>query len=330
MKQPRRPDVKMPELKIPAFASDLYNDLRDRRLLPLVALVVVAIAAVPFLLGGKSENAFVAPPGAPLSALGAEKTSQLTVVEATPGLRDYRKRLAHRSPTNPFKQRYTGLPESAQVQSGASASGAESSGAGSLSVTESSTIESTEVTESGSSGSPGSPGSSGGGGSSDGSVAAGSGEGKAPKLEFVIDVQISHTEKAADGDEEMSPIEVRHDVPILTQLPGEKTSVVTLLGANVEKQRLVFLVSHAVKSISGEYSCVTRGEICELLEVQEGTLLEYVYEPTGVRYAIKVTNAAVIPARKNRPARSSRAAFILSQDGSAVPVVGQFGPRQRY
>jgi hypothetical protein len=317
MKKPKRPDVKMPELKAPAFVGDLYYDLRDRRLLPLVALVVVAIAAVPFLLGGKSENGFVAPPDAPLSSLGSSgsRTSKLTVVEATPGLRDYRKRLADRSPTNPFKQRYTGLPESAQVQSGASAPGAESSGAGSLSVTESSTIESTKVTESGSPGT----GSSGGSGGSGNSAAAGSGKDKAPKLEFVIDIQISHTEKAPDGGEEMSPIEVRHDVPILTQLPGKKTSVVTLLGANVEKQRLVFLVSHAVKAISGEYSCVTRGEICELLEVREGVLLEYVYEPTGVRYAIKVTNAAVIPARKNQPGRSSRAAFILSQAGSTGP-----------
>ena len=47
----------MPELKVPPFLIDLYYDLRDRRLLPLVALVVVAIVAVPFLLGGGSEEA---------------------------------------------------------------------------------------------------------------------------------------------------------------------------------------------------------------------------------------------------------------------------------
>jgi len=298
MKKLKGPELKMPELKMPAFLSDLYYDLRDRRLLPLVALVIVAIAAVPFLLGGDPEEPYVPAPAGALSALGSEKTSKLTVVEATPGLRDYRKRLSDRSPTNPFKQRYTGLPESSQVQSSASASGTEASGGGPLTVTESNTVESTEVTESG--GSANSGGSTGGG------------EGKGPELEFVIDVQVSHTEKTADGDEKMSPIEVRHDVPILAQLPGKKASVVTLLGANVQKQRLVFLVSHAVKSISGEYSCVTRGEICELLEVGEGILLEYVYEPTGVRYAIKVTNAAVIPARKSQAARSSRAAFMLS------------------
>jgi len=293
--------LKGPELKTPAFLNDLYYDLRDRRLLPFVALVVVAIAAVPFLLGGDGEEPYVPAPGAGLSALGSTaKTSKLTVVEATPGLRDYRKRLSDRSPTNPFKQRYTGLPESAQVQS--SGSGSEGSSGGSLTVTES-TTETTEAPEGGGSGGSAAGGSGGHGGS---------GGGQAQNLEFVIDVQISHTEKAPDGSEKMSPLEVRHDVPILAQLPGKKTPVVTLLGASIQKERLVFLVSHQVKAIVGEYGCISRGEICELLEVGEGILLEFVYEPTGVRYAIKVTNAAVIPARKNRAARSSRAAFMLS------------------
>ena len=39
---------------MPPFLVDLYYDLRDRRLLPLLALVLVAIVAVPFLLGGGS------------------------------------------------------------------------------------------------------------------------------------------------------------------------------------------------------------------------------------------------------------------------------------
>lgn len=294
MKRPKGPELKMPELKTPAVLNDLYYDLRDRRLLPLVALVVVAIAAVPFLLGGKQKD-FVAPPAGGLSALGSpEKTSKLTVVEATPGLRQYKKRLAHRSPIDPFKQRYVGLPASATVES--SGAGAEEAGGESSIVTEGAA---TEVTEGGGSG--GSPPANSGG------------EGSTQKLEFVIDVQISHSEKTADGGEKMSEWTARHDVPVLTKLPGEKTPVVTLLGGNFETQGVIFLVSHTVKSISGEFRCASRTEVCELLEVAPGALLEYVYEPTGVRYAIKVTNSAVIPARKTRSSRSPRAAFMLSQ-----------------
>jgi hypothetical protein len=295
MKRLKGPEVKMPELKTPAFLGDLYSDLRDRRLLPLVALVIVAIAAVPFLLGGDSEEMYVPEPSAGLSVLGTgAKASKLTVVEATPGLRDYHKRLSDRSPSNPFKQRYTGLPKSAQVQSG----GSGGEGSGPATTTES-TTETTEITE--------------GGGTGGSAPSGGSGGTATQKLELVIDVQISHTEKTSEGEEKMSPFEVRHDVPVLAQLPGKKTPVVTLLGANFQTERLVFLASHQVKAISGEYSCVTRGEICELLEVGEGILLEFVYEPTGVRYAIKVTHAAVIPARKHASGRSSRAAFMFSR-----------------
>jgi hypothetical protein len=89
MKRPRGPELKMPEIKVPPFLSDLYWDLHDRRLLPIVALLVVAIVAVPFLLGGGgSEEAKPAHSGA-ASSLKREMTdvSELTVVRADPGLR---------------------------------------------------------------------------------------------------------------------------------------------------------------------------------------------------------------------------------------------------
>ena len=102
------PDLKMPELKAPAFLADLYYDLRDLRLLPLVALVVVAIAAVPFLHGSDPEEP-VLPPVASGAEAGGVEASTLTVVEATPGLRSYRKRLKG-TPCDPFKQQYTTPP----------------------------------------------------------------------------------------------------------------------------------------------------------------------------------------------------------------------------
>ena len=63
----------MPELKTPDFLSDLYYDLRDRRLLPVVALVIVAIAAVPFLLGGDSEEPYVPGRGAAFPRSGRKR-----------------------------------------------------------------------------------------------------------------------------------------------------------------------------------------------------------------------------------------------------------------
>ena len=93
------PDLKMPDLKdlkMPPVLVDLFYDLRDRRLLPLVALVVVAIVAAPFLLGGESTKPATLPAGVavlnrPRRQLRLDPADR---IQAQPGLRDYRKRLA--------------------------------------------------------------------------------------------------------------------------------------------------------------------------------------------------------------------------------------------
>lgn len=288
-------------IKPPAFLADFYYDLRDRRLLLPLALVVVAIAAVPFLLGDSEP---VEPPPAVSVApeTGPPASASLAVVEAKPGLRDYRKRLDSRTATNPFKQRYTSLPDSAQVEStsvSSSVSGGGGSGEAAVVGVEAGGTEPAPA-----------PGNTGGGGNGDG--------GGAQRFELVIDVQITRTETTPDGEEKQGEMEVRRNVPVLTQLPGKKTPVVTTMGANFSKERLVFLVSNEVKAISGDFACITRGKICELLEVELGMLLEFVYEPSGASYAIKVTGVDAIPARQPQATGSSRVAVTKSYPDLAL------------
>ena len=312
MKKLKGPELKMPELKVPDFLADLYYDLRDRRLLPLVALAVVAIAAVPFLLGGEVEQPALPSPGA--AALGAspEKTSKLTVVEATPGLRDYRKRLRGRLATDPFVQQYAESAGGAATgSSGEGSSSAESSSSATFSeesiTTESATVE--VETGGGSSG-----GSHGGSSNGSGGSPPGSGQTEGVRLfEFVLDVQISHTETTADGGQKMSDPELRHNVRSLTQLPGKKAPVVTSMSINLHTGKVVWLVSNDVQSLDGEFDCIARtpSGTCELAEVEPGFPLELVYGPDKVRYRIKVTNIATVWAGKAGDQRSSRADFSV-------------------
>jgi hypothetical protein len=320
MRKPKRPELKMPEVKVPAFLADLYYDLRDRRLLPLIALVVVAIAAVPFLLGGGSEEVNVPAPGGGAAAIGPApaKASRLTVVEATPGLRDYHTRLGDRSPTNPFKQRYTSLPGSAQVQSAETTTDGGAGGSSTGTVNESTTTA-PEGSSAGSGTSGGADGGSGGGGNGGGA--------ETRLIEFVFDVQVSHTQKTADGGQKMSEPEVRRRVPTLAQLPGKKTAVVTVAGINLHNGKVWFLVSDDVSSLDGDFTCVTRtpGGLCELVEVEVGFPLELAYEAgedgsDEVRYRIKVTKIdAVWAGEVGDESRSSRASFGGS--AAAVPSV---------
>jgi hypothetical protein len=310
------PELKMSELKTPDFLNDLYYDLRDRRLLPVVALVLVAIGAVPFLLGGK-EEAFVPPPSGALSALGSgEKTSKLTVVEATPGLREYRKRLAHRSPTDPFKQRYTGLPAAAQVQSSSSTSEGEGGAATTVTSSEGGTTEA-----------PSQGGTSEGGTSGGSDTAGGTGSGgresskPPPLIQVVDDVQVSHMETTADGKQKMSEPEVRHDVRPFTPLPGEKTPVVTAMGASFHTGKAFFLVSNEVKSLNGDFNCVTRTPegLCELLEIARGIQLEATYGPRKVLYRFKVIKFGIVRDGRAGDNRAPRTAFEAPA-GAAFPT----------
>jgi hypothetical protein len=297
------PDLKMPDLKgvkdfkPPAALADVYYDLRDRRLLPLVALVVVAILAVPFLLGGDEEKPETLSSPATGTALEEDAigASGFTVVEATPGLRDYRKRLAGRTPADPFKQRYAGVPEAAQLESSLSTS---ASPEASSSASEGVAVEDDPV---GSGDSGGDGGSEAGGKPAD-PAGSGPGNGDVRLLEFRFDIQVSRTELAEDGSQRWSTPQVRRQVPSLTQLPGKRASVATVGGVNAHNGKVFFLVSDEVKSLDGEFVCKTRtqGGLCELLELEMSTPLELVSGPNDVRHRIKVVGVDIVAAGKPR------------------------------
>lgn len=270
------PELKMPNLKnakVPPFLSDLYYDLHDRRLLPLVGLVLVAIVAVPFLLGGSdAEEGLAPPPAASAPAIGANASS-LTVVKAQPGLRDYRKRLGHRNPTDPFKQRFTGptskggLPdqEATTTTSGSSESA-------------STTTTSTTPSTSGPVSEP-PPSSSGNGGS---------GEGELRLFTFAVDVKIVATHTNADGKKEKNEPEVRKEVVPPAPLPSAKTQAVTYMGISPKTKKPLFLVSDDVEAIFGEPKCISGSEKCQLLEVDLQMPTTFVYGPTNTRFKINV------------------------------------------
>lgn len=327
------PELKLPKLpkSVPGPLADFYYDLRDRRLLPLLALVLVAIVATPILLGNKSEPVSVPPAAtAALEAAAEEPTSQLTVVEATPGLRDYRKRLKDRSPSDPFVQQYTG-PQGGGGESSSGSSSVGSEGGSSSSTSFSETTETTTVEVEGGSG-----GGSGGGGSGGGSSggAAPNPQGSGVRLyEFVLDVQISHAEPTADGGRKMSKPQARHGVKTLAQLPGKKRPVVTVGGVNLHNGKVFFLVADEVRSLDGEFACVTRapGGLCELLELEPGFPLEASYGAEEIPCRIKVTKISTAwagrPGDKKGQGGKGKAGKGSAQ-GSAAEPRSSFGPRR--
>jgi hypothetical protein len=279
------PELKMPDMKVPPALADLYYDLLDRRLLPLVALVVVAIAAVPFLLGGGSDET---PPAAQdalaeASALEAVEAAKLTVVEAKPGLRDYRKRLKGRTPTDPFKQRYTQIDLGPAKLNPQTESSTDSATTTTTTTTTSGSGDSGESTEAGDGGSK--PPST----ETPGTSPSGKGDGK-PDLTFytfAIKVRIAKAGgNSADSDKKQEPV-VRERVLPLTELPGEKAPVVTYMGSS-KKGKALLMVSNDVKSTFGDAKCISGDDVCQLLEAEPGFPVTFVYGAGETRYTIQV------------------------------------------
>jgi hypothetical protein len=277
------PDLKTPDLKAPAFVADVYYDLRDRRLLPVIALIVVAIGAVPFLLGDEASEEGALPAVATESVAapaegGEAGASSLTVVQAQPGLRDYRKRLRRRSPTDPFVQRFSGPVLKGAKLNSSSETGSSSSSSTSTTGSEAGTKTSVTTTVE-------EPASQGG------APAKGGSEGGKPGLTlftFAIDVQISRTETTTSGRQKKSAPKTRHGVLPATPLPGEKAPVVTYMGMNVKTKRAMLMVSPHVSSIFGDTRCVAGTDSCQLLEAEPGFPITFVYGPNEVRYKITV------------------------------------------
>ena len=282
------PELKMPEWKVPPFLVDLYWDLRDRHLLPLVGLVIVAIVAAPFLLGGGSDQR-----AAPTSTAGASSVASgsqaatLTVVEAKPGLREYRKRLDHRKPTDPFEQRYTSPPPSQSGPELGPETGSSSEGGGSASAEGTSTApsfssESTNAANSAPESAPGEPTAKGGGSNSGGAPS------HLTLFAFAITVKITRIEAQQGSSPPKSESSTRHKVMPTTPLPGEKAPVVTYMGVGKDAKTALLMVSNDVKAIYGDAKCLSGTDTCQLLEIEPGLPETLVYGGGEVRYKVNV------------------------------------------
>jgi hypothetical protein len=279
MKRPG-PNLKKPELKVPPVLIDLYRDLRDRRLLPLVAVAALGILAVPLLLKDSPPApppvAFVEPP--PAEEAGA---ARLSVVKAAPGIREPSKRLSHLSPEDPFEQKYTNAavtPDPTGVTTTTESTATTATEAGTEGATSSPPSSSDPPAESG--------GSSPGGGKGAKGVPAG--EDGLVFYTFAVDVQVARTETAKDGRKETSDPVVHKGVLPTTSLPGDKAEVVTYMGISPKTRKPLFLVSSEVTAVFGDAGCVAGSESCQLLELEQGMPETFVYGENDVRYKINV------------------------------------------
>jgi len=299
VKRFRGPKLKLSELKVPPMVRDLYLDLRDRRLLPLIGLVLVAIVATPFLLGGKGGQ--VEPAPAP-NAGGSAREATLTVLPAEPGLREPSKRLAGRASKNPFRPHYTapvlnqGAAPTVETSTGGSVTSLTEtapevgSGGGGSSAT---TAESPSV--------PQSPGGHGGGGGSGGTGSLQPGE--IQLYSFAIDVKIAHTEVTDSGAKKMGEPETLEEVKPASPIPGKKAPVLTYLEVDTGGKKALMLVSPEATSLFGDNKCLSGLSTCQLIALEDGMPEVVVYGPKDARYKFELLKIEPIKGPKIKAPR---------------------------
>ncbi len=204
MNMPKKgPELKMPQLKVPDFLLDLYYDLKERHLLPLVAILLVALVALPIVLSNSSGSEEAEEAAAPATPSAAAPSSSLVVAAAAPGLREYRRRLAGHA-KDPFVQKFT-------EGEGGEGEGSTSGASGEAEV---GTEGGATTGGGGESGGAGTPSPAPEGESGGGEPPAG---GKLQYYSFAIDVRVT---PVSSKKKEQST--TRHNLPGMTMLPSRK------------------------------------------------------------------------------------------------------------
>lgn len=273
------PEIKLSDVKVPDFLKDLYYDLSDRHLLPLVAILLVAIVAVPIALSqSASDEAEVPAESAIATPSAVRANSGVLIAKSAPGLRDYKRRLNRMEASNPFKQQYSAEEaeskgESSSSEGSVSAEG-ESTGSTTYTPTETSVPSSPSPTETGGEPDPG----------------------NLTYFSYAIDVRVvpgSSQTSGSGGD-----AQVRRNLPELTMLPSRNTPAAVYMGSTKDGKKALMLISSDVQAIFGDGKCVLGSDSCELLAMEPGIPETFVYGGAGRTFKIELLKIHLVTTDK--------------------------------
>jgi len=269
------------------FLTALKADLLDRRLMPLVALVAIAlIGAIAYaVLGGGGSTAStprtVATPGASTGSSGltiSQSTTEKAVAETTNGAAEQRKGVAR----NPFKP----LPEAAkQVASTSTATAT-----GGSTTTSAGSGSSNAGTKSGSGSSTGSGGS--------GTTTTPSKPSTPAKPQTVYYVAVLFGTIPAGTAANTALLTPFVNIKLLTPLPDSKQPRIVYRGVTAKGKSATFtLVGEAI--LHGTAACLPSASQCQAIDLQAGNSeqLEYL-TPSGetVLYELRVASITAVKA----------------------------------
>jgi hypothetical protein len=319
-----------PSIKLPRLVTDLFADLRDRHLLPLVALLLIAIVAAPILLGNSSEKK--QPAVAVIGSSGGETSgAAFTVVPAARQLRSPGKRLAHRHALDPFRID----TKAAEPESSEATGESEAGGTGSTEPPASGGDNEIAITESSSGGSSGAPPVESA--SVESSPSAG-GESTSSSTTANVTVQNEVVGYTVDMKTGVVPGELseKSEVEPMTKLPSAKNPVVLFVGLSQGNKRALFLMTSKVTAYNGAVHCAVDKNACQMVELKPGHAAVFSYGLGEAESRFKIVLKKIEPVVKTSKAAATKTVETTTRErpaprGSAVSqaVVGQFQKARR-
>ena len=236
------------------FLLDLWHDMREKRLWPFAALLLIAIAAVPFTLLKKEQPA---PPAATATTQAAPAGDKLPTIALDDISAKSPSDLSEFSQKNPFKplrdlpkvtkdETNTTVNLGASPDSGSSSGGSSSGGSSS----------------GGSASASGSSGSSSSGGSG-GSSGSGAGSYVGPRTTYYAyraDIKFGLAGEA----------KTMKQVEAFTLLGDDKAPAAMFMGVTDDHKFAVFAVDTASYETEGEQECKPSPEACEFVYLKVG------------------------------------------------------------
>jgi hypothetical protein len=258
--------------KLQKFFGDVVYDLRNKGLLPVVILLVVAMVAVPVVIsrGGSDSSSPSATPTAAMTQQAPE-TEQAVLAYSPAGLRKYKERLKGLSPKDPFRQQFDAAAATA------AASALESTVptiGGTTETSSSSTIGPTEVS----------------GGDTGSSPATSTGGTKKKSKKKKSSTNYFYEPSLLMGEVNAPTLTPYNKVQPMTALPSPELPVVVYFGLNSDNKRALFLVSNRVTSVSGQGTCIPAPDDCSLLYLAKGQSEDLSYSVDGKTYRLSVAD----------------------------------------
>lgn len=299
-----------PTLETPKFLDDLYRDLRDRRLLPVVILLLVAIVAVPIALSVSSGTPQPADSLATGIVPADTPEAQAAVLAENPGLRNYKERLDDLKAKNPFHQLFEsgrlGLPAGVASSSDGGAASSPSPASpttGAPSSVGAPTTAGAATTAGGDTASvpSGTSPATAPSGSGDGVGTGGASGGGAQLFAFRVDLFYG-----PDGQ-----VKKHNNVKSLDVL----NPVGLFVGVGEDAKRAVFMLSSDVVGVPGEGQCAPSPDRCEFLGLKEGEAVEILYQPAGspaaAVYRLRLEQVKLVPLKKTPSGSEQKASGTI-------------------